>query len=252
MACNSIGGSTAVLALVAGMGMSNAYADEAYAKQRMKAMSDSMAMEKTISFGYDTNAEIVTSDHQKLTLANSGTVALKRPDAIRAERDGGFSNVQMIFDGKFDGTDAVQSEMDKAHPTDLTLSYALTADRYAQAMGPLLMVRPRVLGRLDIDTDTKTNRTVPVDLEETMQAVDDYSIELPAGYAVDELPDPVKLDLGFAAYQSTTALEGNKLHYSRTYTVRQVTLPAEKYADLQKLAGVIAADEESRAILKKQ
>src|SRR6185312_116699 len=68
--------------------------------------------------------------------------------------------------------------------SDLTLSYALTADRYAQAMGPLLMVRPRVLGRLDIDTDTKTNRTVPVDLEETMQAVDDYSIELPAGYAV--------------------------------------------------------------------
>jgi len=136
--------------------------------------------------------------------------------------------------------------------SDLTLSYALTADRYAQAMGPLLMVRPRVLGRLDIDTHTKTNRTVPVDLGETMQAVDDYSIELPAGYAVDELPDPVKLDLGFAAYQSTTALEGNKLHYSRTYTVRQVTLPAEKYADLQKLAGVIAADEESRAILKKQ
>jgi len=100
MACNSIGGSTAVLALVAGMGMSNAYADEAYAKQRMKAMSDSMAMEKTISFGYDTNLEIVTSDHQKLMLANSGTVDLKRPDAIRAERDGGFSNVQMIFDGK--------------------------------------------------------------------------------------------------------------------------------------------------------
>jgi hypothetical protein len=136
--------------------------------------------------------------------------------------------------------------------SDLTLSYALTADRYAQSMGPLLMVRPRVLGRLDIDTDTKKRRTVPIDLDETMQAVDDYSIELPAGYTVDELPDPVKVDLGFAAYQSTTAVEGNKLHYNRTYTVRQVTLPPEKYADLQKLAGVIAADEESRAILKKQ
>jgi hypothetical protein len=119
-------------------------------------------------------------------------------------------------------------------------------------MGQLLMVRPRVLGRLDIDTDTKKRRTVPIDLDETMQAVDDYSIELPAGYTVDELPDPVKVDLGFAAYQSTTAMEGNKLHYNRTYTVRQVTLSPEKYADLQKLAGVIAADEESRAIFKKQ
>jgi hypothetical protein len=93
---------------------------------------------------------------------------------------------------------------------------------------------------------------VPIDLDETMQAVDDYSIELPAGYTVDELPDPVKVDLGFAAYQSTTAMEGNKIHYTRTYTVRQVTLAPEKYADLQKLAGVIASDEESRAVLKKQ
>jgi hypothetical protein len=109
-----------------------------------------------------------------------------------------------------------------------------------------------VLGRLDLDTDTKKRRTVPIDLEETMQAIDDYSIELPAGYTVDELPEPVKLDLGFASYQSASALEGNKIHYTRTYTVRQVTLPAEKYADLQKLAGVIASDEESRAVLKKQ
>ena len=151
----------------------------------------------------------------------------------------------------FSATD-LKAENIEALNSDLTLSYALTADRYAQAMGPLMMVRPRVLGRLDIDTDTRKQRTVPIDLDETMQAVDDYSIELPSGYTVDELPDPVKLDLGFAAYQSTTALEGNKLHYIRTYTVRQVTLPAEKYPELQKLAGVIAADEESRAVLKKQ
>jgi hypothetical protein len=114
------------------------------------------------------------------------------------------------------------------------------------------MVRPRVLGRLDLGTDTKKLRTVPVDLRETLQAMDDFSIELPAGYVVDELPEPVKLDVGFASYQSSSAVEGNKIHYKRTYTVRQVTLPAEKYADLQKLAGVIATDEESRAVLKKQ
>src|SRR4051812_20068742 len=31
---------------------------------------------------------------------------------------------QMIFDAKLDGSDAIQSEMDKQHPLDLTLSYA--------------------------------------------------------------------------------------------------------------------------------
>jgi len=95
-------------------------------------------------------------------------------------------------------------------------------------------------------------RTVPIDLSETRQIQDDYTIEIPDGYMVDEIPDPVKLDMDFASYQSSTKLDGHALHYTRTYTVRQVTLPAERYGDLQKLAGVIASDEQSSAVLKKQ
>ena len=96
-----IGGGAVAMALMAGLGLAtSANADEAYAKTQMKAMSDYMAAQKVISFAYDTDLEIVTPDHQKLTLANSGTVDLSRPDRIRATRNGGFSSVEMIFDGK--------------------------------------------------------------------------------------------------------------------------------------------------------
>ncbi len=134
---------------------------------------------------------------------------------------------------------------------DLTTSFHLSADRFARSAGPLLMVRPRVIGSEGLQPDRKP-RHVPVDLEETMQEQDDFTIHLPAGYAPDELPDPVKLDLGFAAYESATSVTGNDLHYTRTYTVRQVTLPADRYQDLQKLADAIAADEQSRAVLKRK
>lgn len=134
---------------------------------------------------------------------------------------------------------------------DLTTTYTLDVDRYARNMGQLLMVRPRVLGDEAPAVDHEP-RKVPIDLSETMQAKDDYEIELPQGYAVDELPDPVKLDLGFASYESSSQVKGNILHYTRTYTVREVTLPPEKYADLQKLSSVISTDEQSRAVLKKQ
>ena len=113
------------------------------------------------------------------------------------------------------------------------------------------MVRPRVLGSEYLETDHKP-RTVPINLRQTLQIKDDYDIELPPGFGVDEIPDPIKLDMGFAEYQSSSVVKDNVLHYSRTYTVRAVTLPADKYGDLQKLAGVIAADEQSRAVLKKQ
>jgi hypothetical protein len=113
------------------------------------------------------------------------------------------------------------------------------------------MIRPRVLGSEDLRTDQKKRR-VPINLSETMQEHDDYTINLPPGYVVDEIPDPVKLDVGFASYESASSVKDNVLHYTRTYTVREVTLPADKYSDVQKLAGVIAADEQQNAVLKKQ
>ncbi len=138
---------------------------------------------------------------------------------------------------------------------DFSLSYTLSADRYARAMGPLLMVRPRVLGVLslaDFSQDTEhEKRMVPIDLGQTGQVTDDYTIELPEGYVVDELPNPARLDLGFAAYQSAVVTDGRTLHYTRTFVVREVTLPADRYADVRKLASAIAADEASLAVLRK-
>jgi hypothetical protein len=134
---------------------------------------------------------------------------------------------------------------------DLITTFSIDVERYASAMGPLLTVRPRVLGQ-EAPPVEQEERKVPIDLRETMQSQDDYEIELPQGYAVDELPEPAKVDFGFASYASSTELKGSVLHYTRTLTIREVTLPAEKYADLQKLSGLIANDEQSLAVLKKQ
>ena len=92
---------TATLALLVGLGAPlGANADEAAAKSLLKAMSDYLAAQESISFGFDTNLEVVTQDQQKLLLASSGTMDLRRPDKFRATRSGGFANVEMIFDGK--------------------------------------------------------------------------------------------------------------------------------------------------------
>ena len=133
---------------------------------------------------------------------------------------------------------------------DLTLTYQLQAEHFASQTGPLLMIRPRVLGSDLMPIDRKQRR-IAIDLGETKQAHDSFDIELPEGYTVDELPDPVKVDFGFASYESSTELRGHTLHYARTYRVKEVTLPADKYPELQKLAATIAADEQSHAILKK-
>lgn len=86
-------------ALVLGLSTS-ASADEADAKRLLKAMSDYLAAQQTLSFSYDSVLEIVTVEDQILGMASSGTAVLKRPDMIHATRSGGFADVAMSFDGK--------------------------------------------------------------------------------------------------------------------------------------------------------
>jgi hypothetical protein len=92
---------TMVVSCVLVLGMSlGVQADEADAKRLLKAMSDYMAGQQALSFEYDATLEIVTTDGQRLGLASSGTVNLKRPDKFHVTRVGGFVDVEMYFDAK--------------------------------------------------------------------------------------------------------------------------------------------------------
>ena len=74
--------------------------DSAEAKKMLKAMSDFLAAQKTLSVGFDTVFEVVTPTDQKLGLASSGTPTLSRPDKIRVARSGGVADFEILYDGK--------------------------------------------------------------------------------------------------------------------------------------------------------
>ena len=95
-------------------------------------------------------------------------------------------------------------------------------------------------------------RVYPIDLDATGRWRDSFDITIPPGYVIDETPDPVSIDVGFASYHSATTAKGNLLHYEREYIVRQVEIPPAKAADFRLLESTILADEKDSAVLKKQ
>jgi hypothetical protein len=116
------------------------------------------------------------------------------------------------------------ADLDK--PLDLDLH--LSASSYAHSSGPLLLVRPRVLGshtRLVPEVMEGKARLYPIEIGNPGHWRDSFDIKLPAGYAVDETPDPVNVDLDFASYHSTVSAKDGVLHYEREYVVRQVEIP---------------------------
>ena len=140
-------------------------------------------------------------------------------------------------------------------PSDLAkpleMHYKFTARDYAKTAGPLLLVRPRIVGSDVLPFDDKP-RTVPIDLSATGHWHDSYTIALPDGYVLDEMPDPVDIDLGFAAYHSSISTKDKSLRYERDYTVKEIELPVEKQGDFRRFEGTILADEHATVVLKKQ
>jgi hypothetical protein len=128
--------------------------------------------------------------------------------------------------------------------------FKLTATQYAHPAGTLLLVRPRVVGTCSIAFDDKP-RSIPIDLGATGLWRDSFDIVLPSEYVVDEMPDPIDIDLDFASYHSSVSARGNTLHYEREFLVRNVQLPPERAADFRKLESGILTDERSTAVLKR-
>ncbi len=130
--------------------------------------------------------------------------------------------------------------------------YSIEVDHYARPTGALLLVRPRVIGtKLLKFLDSAETREYPIEFDEPERDTDRFDIALPEGYEIDELPPPVDLDDGFAAYHSKTEVVGRTLHYSREYRISTVSVPADKADQLRALYRVIESDERTSAVLKR-
>jgi hypothetical protein len=70
------------------------------ASKVLKAMSDYLTGQKTISMTFDSDIEVITSELQKIQFTSSGQVLLNRPDKLRVTRTGGYADVELVFDGK--------------------------------------------------------------------------------------------------------------------------------------------------------
>jgi hypothetical protein len=139
------------------------------------------------------------------------------------------------------------------HNTDLPFeyNYSIQSDNYAKLAGNLLLVRPRVLGSKSSGLlETKEPRLYPVEFDGPERDTDVFEITLPAGYEVDDLPPPVKADYGFATYESKAEMVGSVLRYTRTFEVKQLSVPVSKVDELKRFYRIIANDERNAAVFK--
>jgi len=133
----------------------------------------------------------------------------------------------------------------------VTLDYKFVVEGYAKTAGNLLVLRPRVVGAKGSNLLAGKPRKYPIEFREASRQDDDFEITLPAGYLVDELPLPVNTECAYGRYKSEVKVDGNKLHYKRTYEINDLMVPTQKLNELRDFFHQIAADERASAILRR-
>jgi hypothetical protein len=147
--------------------------------------------------------------------------------------------------------DSVEAENLDDIDKDLVIHYKFSAEHYAKNAGPLLLVRPRVLGEKLGALDMTKPRLYPYAFDAPTLQTDTFEFNLPDGYKVDELPESAKADFAFGQYESKVENSGSTLKYSREYEIKATSIPAEKIGDLNKFFHDINQDERNMAVLKK-
>jgi len=202
----------------------------------------------------------------KMTLSSNGTLSgevqevrwgepavSRRAEFLQAQGESRAKVLENFLAGFLPGfvlTKASVGNLEK-YDESLIVNYKFVAENYAKKAGNLLLIRPRVLGKKSTDLLEVKERTYPVEFDNASLQTDTFEIALPSGYEVDELPPPVEVDCGFAAYKSKVEVSGGVLKYHRTYEVKDVMVPKENLPELKKFFRQVAADEFSSAVLRR-
>lgn len=138
---------------------------------------------------------------------------------------------------------------DQHNEATFNLDVEFSAPRYGQLMqNRLLVFKPVIASRRDTSYLTEPTRQHPI-LLESNAFNETVMVNLPKGFVVDEMPDPVKIETAFGKYTTTYEVKDNKLKFTRSLVVNQSTIPVDKYSSVKDFYAKIIAAEQSPVVL---
>lgn len=153
---------------------------------------------------------------------------------------------------------ATSAKLNKMEPSDnaadgrFTLDVEFSASQYAQLMqNRLLVFKPAVVSRREGLALTAATRKHPVVLHANAYS-ETVQVKLPAGFAVDEVPDPVKLETPFGSYVTSYEVKNNQLVFKRQLSQQATTIAPADYEKVRKFFESIRAAENAPVVLARQ
>lgn len=132
------------------------------------------------------------------------------------------------------------------------LDVDFTAVAYGRTVGRYLLIfKPTVVSQRGFTYLNQTERKYAVVLE-----ADSYQetveVDLPLGFTVDEMPEPVALTTPFGSYRADWRIEAGKLLFERHLELDNAVVPPEDYASVKEFFDEMIAADQSPVVLVRQ
>ena len=131
----------------------------------------------------------------------------------------------------------------------LVATLSLEVPAYAAVAGKLLMVPACVFQTRQNRAFTHAERKYPVYFPYPFTESDYTSIEVPAGFTVESVPQQQDVSLKYARYQSVAQFDGARLIAQRRLAFNGIFVPLEKYSELKDFFGKVKNGDEQQAVL---
>jgi len=131
----------------------------------------------------------------------------------------------------------------------LVAHFTLQIQNFASPAGKRLLTPTALFRVQDRNTFSHPQRKYPVYFHHTFSEYDRVNITLPAGIAVDSVPDRQDVKAAFGAYQALTQTSGPLLVSQRVLLFNAILIPPERYAELKDFFNKIQAGDELQTVL---
>jgi hypothetical protein len=133
--------------------------------------------------------------------------------------------------------------------TPLVAQYDLEIPGWAKPAGRRALLPVGLFGNAEKGVFAHTARTQPLYFANSYRHADDVTIELPAGWVADSVPQPRNVDLKRVAYRTTLENGHQTLHFTRQLDFDLLILDPKGYDALRNFYQTVQVADEERAVL---
>jgi hypothetical protein len=133
--------------------------------------------------------------------------------------------------------------------TPLVAQYDLQVPGWARIAGHRALLPVGLFGNEEKGMFAHTSRTQPLYFANSYQHADDVTIELPAGWVAESVPQARNVDLKRVAYRTTLENGLRTLHFTRQLDFDLLILYTKAYDALRNFYQTVQAADEERAVL---